>query len=110
MPHAEKSNIHSSSGQRGSYAPGRFQISEMAELQFEDGTTVSGPADGISLSAKSAAVTAGDIIDIACMIFPKLCAPKDPDGGGGGGGSGCYKISLPDGTTITICPGKGSIA
>lgn len=85
---------------------GRFTVLEQMRLEYPDGTQVVGPLNGSLPSAEALRVTAGDIIDIACRIFPKLCG----GGGGGGGGDGCYKITLPDGTTITICPGKTAIA
>lgn len=98
----------SASREEHSNAAGRFRtLPEMVRVDFEDGSAVIGPASEITLSARSVSVTAGDIIDIACKIFPKLCGGG---GGGGGGGSGCYTIILPDGTKITICPpGAGTL-
>lgn len=44
----------------------------------------------------------GDIVDLACRIFGVGCPPSG--GGNTGTGTGCYKIIMPDGATVTICP------
>ncbi len=84
-------------------------LPRMVQVVFEDGSSITAPSDDLlPLSEASVAITVGDIVDIACKIFPKLCGGGN--GGGGGGKPGCYEIKGPDGTTITICPpGSGSI-
>lgn len=97
---------HNASGDKDQ---GKFRVVEMVEWEFADGSGVIAPAGEVSFSARGVASTIGDIITIACKLFPKLCGEKDP--GDGGGGGGCYVIIGPDGTKITICPpGKGGIA
>ena len=87
----------------GSVSQGRFQLlPQQVRVDFEDGSAVVAPVGEVTIHSASLKTTIGDIIDIACKIFPKLCGEKD--GGGGGTKPGCYTIIGPDGTTITICP------
>ncbi|MCB0164585.1 MAG: hypothetical protein KDI79_10180 [Anaerolineae bacterium] len=82
---------------------GKFQfLPQQVQIDFEDGSAIIAPVGEATIEAASVAITAGDIIDIACKLFPKLCGGGG--GGGGGGKPGCYVIVGPDGTTITICP------
>lgn len=89
---------------------GRFQLlPQQVQVDFEDGSGIVAPIGEATIQAASVASTVGDIITIACKLFPKLCGIKDDGDGGGGGKPGCYKITGPDGTVITICPpGKGA--
>lgn len=81
---------------------GKFALFELAHVRFPDGTAVIAPSHEVALNAKSVAGTIGDIIDIACKLFPKICGVR--------GGGGCYVIIGPDGTKITICPPGGGVA
>jgi hypothetical protein len=86
---------------------GKFRTLRLVQVDFEDGSSVIAPDGEVSV-ARSPADTVGDIIGIACKLFPRLCAPPDkkPDTK-----PGCYTIIGPDGTKITICPpGAGTIA
>lgn len=82
---------------------GSFQLlPQQVRVDFEDGSAVVAPVGEATIYAGSVSVTVGDIIDIACKLFPKLCGGGG--NGGGGGKPGCYIIIGPDGTEIRICP------
>ncbi|KFN46963.1 hypothetical protein N787_01310 [Arenimonas metalli CF5-1] len=81
----------------------------MVRVDYGDGSAVIAPVGEATISARSTADTVGDIISIACKLFPKLCGGGG-GGGGGGGKPGCYIIIGPDGTEIRICPPPTKIA
>lgn len=88
------------------------RVLRLVQIDFEDGSSLTAPEGDANVSARPVSAVVGDIITIACKLFPSLCEIKDGGGGGDGGGAGCYTIIGPDGTRITICPPprKGSIA
>jgi len=97
--------------QTGLTGQGKFQfLPQQIQVDFEDGSAIVAPVGEATIRAASVASTVGDIIDIACKLFPKLCGGGGDGGGGGGGKPGCYVIIGPDGTTITICPPMKVIA
>lgn len=85
-------------------------LPQLVRVDYEDGSGVIAPAGEVTISARSAADTVGDVISIVCKLFPKLCGGTDGGGGGGGGKPGCYIIIGPDGTEIRICPPPTKIA
>lgn len=76
------------------------------QVDFDDGSSIIAPVGEAMIAERTVADTVGDIITIACKLFPRLCGGGGGDGGGGGGKPGCYVIIGPDGTEITICPPK----
>lgn len=87
--------------QTGNTSQGKFQfLPQQVRVDFEDGSAIVAPAGETTIKAASVASTFGDIINIACKLFPSLC---EVDDGNGGGESDCYIIISPDGTKITVC-------
>lgn len=82
---------------------GRFLfLPQQVRVDFEDGSAIVAPVGEATVNQASVASTVGDIIDIACKLFPRLCGSSGGDGGGRK--PGCYTITGPDGTEIRICP------
>lgn len=95
--HSKKDAVSDSNSEKAE-GRGSFQLlPQQVRVDFDDGSAVVAPLGEATISARSVGVSAGDIITIACKLFPSLC---------GGGGGGCYIIIGPDGTKITICPPK----
>lgn len=80
---------------------GTFELlPQRMRLQFQNGTVVIGPADGMGIPPGTAALDPSDILKTFCRVFPAACGTKP----GKSEPEGCYKIIGPDGTTIRICP------
>jgi hypothetical protein len=78
---------------------GKFQlVPQQVRVDYEDGSSVVGPAGEVTVATRSIVDTVKDVKSIFCSVFPtsSICGPSAPPATVGR--PGCYTITGPDGT------------